>query len=210
METRQDIFREPEFDPNTLANLGPLSVMAGVWLGDEGVDVHPTAQGPRSQAFIERYEAHPIDPQTNGPQLYYGLRYHTHITLADQEAAFHDQVGYWLWEPATQTVLLTLAIPRGQTALATGTYTPGSNSFTLRAVRGETFNGILSNPFLEKAFKTTQYEMTVTLGPGDTWAYEQTTTLQIRDQAQPFLHTDHNRLKKIGPPKPNPASLIKG
>ena len=33
---------------------------------------------------------------------------------------FHDQVGYWLWEPATGLVMQTLAIPRGQVALAPG------------------------------------------------------------------------------------------
>ena len=37
------------------------------------------AEGPEKDPYIEHYEAHPTDGQTNGPQLYYGLRYHTHI-----------------------------------------------------------------------------------------------------------------------------------
>jgi hypothetical protein len=52
--------------------------------------------------------------RTNGPQLY-GLRYHTRIVKPDDPETFHDQVGYWLWEPATRAILLTLSIPRGQT-----------------------------------------------------------------------------------------------
>ncbi len=28
---------------------------------------------------------------------------------------YHDQVGYWLWEPATGVVIQSMAIPRGQT-----------------------------------------------------------------------------------------------
>ena len=75
-----DIYTEPKADPNTLANLGPLTGMAGIWEGAKGVDVKPKADGPRSQDYVERIELHPIDAQTNGPQLFYGLRYHTHVT----------------------------------------------------------------------------------------------------------------------------------
>ena len=47
----------------------------------------------------------PIDPQTNGPQLLYGMRYHIHINTAEEDITFHEQVGYWLWEPATGLVM---------------------------------------------------------------------------------------------------------
>ena len=40
---------------------------------------NPKAEGPEKDPYIEPYEAHPTDAQTNGPQLYYGLRYHAHI-----------------------------------------------------------------------------------------------------------------------------------
>ena len=77
----KDIYTEPsDTDVDTLANLGPLRPMAGIWRGKRGLDVNPKADGPEKQAFIENIELQPIDPQTNGPQLYYGLRYHTHIT----------------------------------------------------------------------------------------------------------------------------------
>ena len=67
-----DIYTEAETDPNTLANLGPLARLAGVWEGKRGVDINPKAEGPEKDPYIERYEAHPTDGQTNGPQLYYG------------------------------------------------------------------------------------------------------------------------------------------
>ena len=91
----------------------------------------------------------PIDPQANGPQLFYGLRYHTHILKPGEATTFHDQVGYWLWEPATGLILQTLAIPRGQIALAKGFASPDANSFKVSASRGETENGICSTIFLE-------------------------------------------------------------
>src|SRR5215475_3335776 len=132
----KDIYTEPEPDVDTLANLGPLTRMAGIWTGTQGLDINPKAAGPERQPYIERYELQPIDAQTNGPQLFYGLRYHTHIVKPDEPETFHDQVGYWLWEPATGGLLLTLSIPRGQTAMAVGQATADAKSFTLTAVRG--------------------------------------------------------------------------
>jgi len=202
-----DIYTEPEPDPDTLARLGPLAGMAGIWTGDDGLDINPKADGPEHQRFIERYELQPIDAQTNGPQLFYGLRYHTRIVKPDDPETFHDQVGYWLWEPATQTILLTLSIPRGQTAMAVGTAAPDARSFTLEAVRGSLTNGIVSNPFLEQAFRTERFTMKVDLHEAGTWSYEQDTHLVIPGLAQTFHHIDRNRLHKIAEPTPNPMAL---
>jgi len=80
--------------------------------------------GIRPETCHERYEAQPIDRQTNGPQLFYGLRYHTHIVKPGEVETFHDQVGYWLWEPATGTVTLLEAIPRAQVPMAVGRAMP--------------------------------------------------------------------------------------
>ena len=201
-----DIYTEPQPDVDTLRNLGPLTPMAGLWVGEHGVDVHPTADGRAEQRDIERYELQPIDLQTNGPQLFYGLRYHTHIVKPDEVAMFHEQVGFWLWEPATGTVLLTLAIPRGQIAMASGQASADSRRFTLKAERGSETNGIVSNPFLEYGFKTTSFEITVTINGDGTWSYDQTTTLSVRGQAEQFLHTDRNTLIKVGNAKPNPLA----
>ena len=202
----KDIYTEPEPDPHTLANLGPLTGMAGIWSGARGLDVNPKADGPERQAFIEHIELQPIDAQTNGPQLFYGLRYHTRIVKPDDVEAFHDQVGYWLWEPATGAVVQTLSIPRGQAAMAVGQATADATSFRLQAVRGSETNGIVSNPFLEYAFRTERYTITVTIHDDGTWSYEQETLLVIPGQAEPFRHTDRNTLHKIGEPTPNPTA----
>src|SRR5258708_17591946 len=132
----KDIYTEPEPDVDTLANLGPLTGMAGIWVGERGLDVSPKAAGPEKKAYIERYELQPIDAQANGPQLFYGLRYHTRIVKPDVVETFHDQVGYWLWEPATGALILTLSIPRGQTAMAVGRAAADAKSFRLETVRG--------------------------------------------------------------------------
>jgi hypothetical protein len=60
----EDIYTEPhDVDVRTLANLGPLRGMAGIWQGQRGLDVKPKAEGPKKQACVERIELQPIDPQ---------------------------------------------------------------------------------------------------------------------------------------------------
>ncbi len=203
----KDIFTEPVPDVNTLANLGPLTGLAGIWTSAKGVDDHPVSAGEEKQAFVEHIELQPIDAQTNGPQLFYGLRYHTRIVKPDGVETFHDQVGYWLWEPATGTVIQTLAIPRGQTAMAVGHAARDAKSFRVEAVRGSETNGIISNPFLDHAFRTDRYAITVTINADGTWSYTEDTVLLVAGKTEPFQHTDGNTLRKIGEPTPNPTAL---
>lgn len=205
----QDIYTEPNpIDFNTLVNLGPLAPMAGVWRGERGLDVKPKAEGPKKQAYIENISLQPIDPQTNGPQMYYGLRYHTHITKPDNVKTYHDQVGYWLWEPATQTVIHTLTIPRGQVVMAVGKAAPDAKTFELVATNDDVNFGIRSAPFLEDNFKTVEFRIKVTINDDGTWGYEEDTVMMITGQTEPFHHTDKNLLHKVAEPTPNPMAGV--
>ena len=204
-----DIFTEPEdVDPDTLANLGPLTRLAGTWQGLHGVDLNPKAEGPERRDYLETIIFQPIDPQPNGPQLFYGLRYHIHINTPEEDITFHDQTGYWLWEPATGLILQTLAIPRGQVALASGQAAPGDNRLVVTAERGQAEYGICSTAFLEYAFRTDRYRLEVTFNADGTWSYVSDTTLIVRGRAEPFLHRDRNTLTKIKEAEPNPLMLI--
>jgi hypothetical protein len=202
-----DIYTEPDGDPDTLANLGPLTPLAGVWEGD-GVDAHPVADGTERSTFAERFALQPIDRQTNGPQLFYGLRYHTHIVKPGEVETFHDQVGYWLWEPAAGTVTLTLAIPRGQVLLAGGTAEPDATEFEVRAAVGSEVYGILSNPFVDRNFRTLSYRMHVTVHGDGRWSYEEEGVLRIPGREEPFSHTDRNTLTRVAAPVPNPLAGV--
>src|ERR1700745_312430 len=165
MRNHGDIFTEPSnIDVHTLNNLGPLTEMAGIWEGSHSLDIPPKPlAAPVRQAFVEHTELQPIDPQANGPQLLYGLRYHQHVVKPGEVETYHDQVGYWLWEPATGTVMQSLAIPRGPTALAVGKASSDATAFELVATHGSTAFGICSNPFLEHAFKTVEYRIKVSI-----------------------------------------------
>jgi hypothetical protein len=206
----RDIYTEPsKVDVDTLRNLGPLTTMAGIFEGNRSLDINPKAAGPERQAFVEHVELQPIDPQTNGPQLFYGLRYHTHIVKPGEVETFHDQVGYWLWEPATGNLIQTVAIPRGQVALAFGNAARNAVSFELAAKRGTDANGICSNPFLEYAFKTIEFHIRVTVEANDRWSYEEDTVLIVHGQSETFHHRDRSVLTKIADPTPNPLALAK-
>ncbi len=209
MELPDDIFTEPEdVDPETHANLGPLRRLAGIWEGQRGVDINPKADGPETREYYERIEMQPIDPQANGPQLFYGLRYHLHVNTREEDIAFHDQVGYWLYEPATGLILQTLAIPRGQIAIAAGHAEPDAKQLVLKATRGQTDYGICSTTFLELAFRTDSYQITVDFHDDGTWSYVSDTTLIVKGQDEPFLHRDRNTLTKIAEPDLNPWAKI--
>lgn len=202
-----DIYTEPaNIDVDTLKNLGPLRAMAGIWQGARGLDVKPKPEGSKKQAYTERIELQPIDPQTNGPQLFYGLRYHQHVVKPGQVKTYHDQLGYWLWEPATGAIIQTLTIPRGQIAMAFGNAAADATSFELVATRGAQTNGICSDPFLEYAFKTVEYRIQIRINADGTWSYDEVTILMIKGMSEPFHHTDRDTLTRIGEPTPNPLA----
>ena len=143
---------------------------------------------------------------TNDPLGLSLVAYHTHIVKPQQVKTYHEQVGYWLWEPATGTVIHTLTIPRGQTAMAVGTAAADATEFELKATRGDLTYGICSVPFLDHAFRTVEFRIQVTIHPDGGWSYDEDTVLEIKGLAEPFHHTDRNRLVKIGEATPNPLA----
>lgn len=202
----EDIYSEPDGDVDTLSNLGPLAPIAGVWEGRKGIDEHPVVEGLEQNVFVEHYELQPCDRQTNGPQLFYGLRYHTHIVKPGEFETFHEQVGYWMWEPAANLITFSPCLLRGQTLLAAGNAEPGDTEFEVRATLGSSIYGILSNPFLDRAFRTTSFRMHVSISSNGTWSYEEEAMLEIPGATVPFSHIDRNTLTRVAAPTPNPMA----
>lgn len=103
----KDIYTEPEPDADTLANLGPLTAWPDSGPASATLISIPKLMARKSRLSSSIWRCSPL-MRTNGPQLFYGLRYHTRIVKPDDVETFHDQVGYWLWEPATGTIIQTL------------------------------------------------------------------------------------------------------
>ena len=183
---------------HNLADLGPLAALAGVWEGDKGDDVAPSDdRGTETNKYRERMTFIPIGAVDNHEQKMFGLRYATVAYRIGIPDPFHEEVGYWIWEPAHKQVLRCFLIPRGISIIAGGKVDPGATAFRLTAEVGSVTHGICSNEFLDREFKTLKYTMDLKfLGP-DSLSYDQTTTLQIKGQPQPFAHTDKNMLKRV-------------
>ena len=128
------------------------------------------------------------------------------MTKPEQVKTYHDQVGYWLWEPASGTVIQTLAIPRGQIAMASGRASADATSFELVARKEADNWAISSNPFLDYAFNTIEYRISVTINADGSWSYDEDTVMIIRGKEEPFHHTDRNTLLKLAEPTPNPLA----
>ena len=83
------------------------------------------------------------------------------------------------------------------TDLAGGACEANANTFKVSATLGSSTFGICSNPFLDREFKTVQYDSTITLTDPTTLIYEENTQIKIKDQNKIFNHIDKNILKKI-------------
>jgi len=183
-----------------LKNLGPLAALAGAWEGDQGLDTAPSKAGPVETPYRERMTFEPFGPVVNGAQILYALRYRTTAWPLGQKEPFHEELGYWLWEPAEGRVMRWFLVPRGVAVGAGGTAAADARSFTMKAELGSPTFGLLSNPFLDEAFQTVRYELEVEIRADGTFSYAEDTVLKIPGLADLFHHTDRNTLARTGGP----------
>ncbi|MBT9544768.1 MAG: FABP family protein [Candidatus Sericytochromatia bacterium] len=184
-----------------LEKLGPLAALAGVWEGTKGDDLAPDddRQGIENNKYRERLSLEPFGPVDNHEQHLYGLRYNTMAWRLDESDSFHEEVGYWLWDPAEKQVMRCFIVPRGVTVLAGGTVEPDAKSFELSAELGSPIYGICSNPFLDREFKTVRYELKLTVHEDGSFSYFEDTQMQMKGRTELFHHTDQNTLKRVEP-----------
>jgi len=193
-----DAYEKPAvIDADVIRNLGPLTPLVGIWEGAQGVDVAPTRGGDAISHYRERITFEPWGPVNNHAQTLYGLRYTTMIWRVGEEGAYHDEVGYWLWDPKAQMVMRCFAIPRGINILAGGCAAANARDFKLSAQVGSEVFGILSNPFLDQVFKTVRYDLEVRIHTGSSFSYSEDSQLRIHGQAEIYHHTDRNNLRRI-------------
>lgn len=180
-----------------IKKLGPLAALAGTWQGEKGLDVAPSPERKtESTKYREVINFVPFGPVNNHEQELYGLRYSTTAFRLGEADAFHEELGYWLWDAKNEQVLRCFMVPRGVTILAGGTAKAQAKSFTLSAKVGSDTYGICSNKFLNKEFKTIAYKLTVTINGGNSFTYQEDTVLKIKGQKKNFHHTDKNTLMR--------------
>lgn len=185
--TREELIRK----------LGPLGPLAGTWEGDQGLDIAPTPDGPAESRFRERLVLEPFGPVNNREQELYALRYSTTAWRMGEDESFHQELGYWLWDPTHRQVLRSFVVPRGYCVMAGGLVEPDAREFRLVAEFGAETYGVLSNPFLRETANTTLYEVTVTIHDDGSFSYEEDTVLDFTPLGETFHHTDRNTLKRV-------------
>lgn len=180
-----------------LEQLGPLSTLIGVWEGDKGDDIAPSDdRGVENNKYREVITFEQVGPVQNHEQNLHVLRYSTKASRLGEENTFHEELGYWSWEPATKEVMRCFLIPRGIALIAGGKAEKTDRKFRLEAKNGSCTFGICVNPFLDREFKILSYEMTLTVHDEDSFSYEQDTVIRIPGQKEPFHHRDRNTLRR--------------
>jgi len=182
-------------------DLGPLGPLAGIWEGDRGDDRSPSDKEQDNRELVvskyrERMVFEPTGRVDNHEQQLFGLRYSTKAWRIGSPDPFHEEVGYWMWDAASNLVIRCFMPPRGMAVLAGGKAEADARSFTLEAKAGALDFGICSSPFLLEEFKTVRYTMELKMVDDDTLAYEQHTYLQMKGREELFDHADANTLRR--------------
>jgi len=180
-----------------IENLGPLAPLAGVWEGDKGVDVSRIHSKETETKYREKIVFEPLGPVNNGPQKLYGLRYSMTAWRLGEDDAFHEELGYWLWDKDQKQVLRCFMVPRGVLINAGGDVEADSKSFHLSAEVGSETYGIMSNKYLDETYKTKKYVLDVTVYDDGKFSYKEDTQLWIPVNEAIFHHTDENTLEKV-------------
>ena len=204
----EDIYTEAEPDVDTLANLGPLAAMAGIWTGTRGLDVSAEGRRPREEGLHRdlRTAAHRCAGQRAATPLRPALSH-----AYPQAGRSRD-----LSRPGR---LLAVGTDDGHgVAHAVDSAGAGGDGHRSRRSRREDIHAggrprvrsrTASSPARSSNTRSgpRRYTITVTINADGTWSYEQDTVLIIPGQTEPFHHTDRNTLRKIGEPTPNPTAL---
>lgn len=178
--------------------LGPLSALVGVWEGDKGDDIAPSDdRGTENNKFRERITFEIMSPIQNHEQNLHVLRYSTYVWRQGEQNTFHEELGYWSWEPSTKQVMRCFLIPRGISVIAGGEAARDAQEFRLRATHGSCTFGICANPFLDREFKTLSYDLHFQMHGADAFSYDETTLIQILGRPTPFEHRDRNTLRRV-------------
>ena len=177
---------------------GPLVHLVGEWRGDTGMDISPEPEGTEHSPYFEHIQFEAIGDVTNAEsQTLSAIRYHQVVSRHSDKQVFHNETGYWLWDPSSQSVMQTLTIPRGVSLVAGGTTTrkdSGDIVINVEAADGDANWGIAQSPFMRDRAKTLTFQRTLEFNETQL-AYSQTMLLEIYGKR--FEHTDQNTLVRV-------------
>ena len=178
---------------------GPLTMPIGKWTGDKGMDVAPHPDEEKEEnPYTETITFEESGALKNAKkQTVSMVRYLQVVSRKSNGETFHEQVGFFMWDADTRTVMHSLTIPRGLALVAGGKVTASSDdevSVKVEARDGDPDWGIAQSPFLRDNARTVSFIETFTVGE-DKLSYSMTTNLEI--YGREFEHTDVNELTRV-------------
>ncbi len=182
---------------NTAVDYGPLKELIGVWQGAEGLDVAPEPEGAENNPYYETITYTAIGDVTNAEsQVLSAVHYRQIVQRKSNDEVFHDETGYWMWDPKTGIIMHSLVIPRAVCVLAGGSYNGATDAagnviMEVFAASDDEHWQIIQSPFMLENARTTEFHHKITVGNGKL-AYSETTTVEIYGKV--FEHTDNNEL----------------
>lgn len=186
----------------TNIDYGPLAGLIGTWEGDIGMDIAPEPSGKEENPYYETIAFQDIGDVTNAEsQVLTILHYRQIVRRKSNDAVFHDETGYWMWDAGAGIVMHSLVIPRAVAVLAGGNYlgSPDGNKdivLEVKAKLGDPDWGILQSPFMRDNARTIEFRHKVMIA-NNTLHYTETTVLEIYGKT--FEHTDQNELTRRQP-----------
>jgi len=177
---------------------GPLAALIGVWKGDKGVDRAPEPDAEERNPYYETIIFEAAGDVTNAErQTLSVVRYHQVVSRKSNDKVFHDQVGYWLWDPSDDTIVETFTIPRAVAVVAEGKLAaPVDLSQELVFEVAAQQNAIAQAAFMFQQAKTTAFTHRMTVR-GDEMSYTESTILDIYEKHS-YDHKDLNTLHRVG------------
>jgi hypothetical protein len=176
---------------------GPLKELIGVWKGEKGLDVAPEPDGTEHNPYFETITYTSIGDVTNAEsQVLSVVHYRQIVQRQSNDEVFHDETGYWMWDPREETVMHSLTIPRAVCVIAGAKYSGAKDAegrvvIEVAASINDNNWQIIQSPFMQKNARTTDFRQTITAGHGKL-TYSQTIMVDIYGKT--FEHTDKNEL----------------
>jgi hypothetical protein len=177
---------------------GPLAQLIGRWSGNKGVDTAPDNEANTDESkFTDELTFTVAGSAENAEeQQLVSVKYHHVIKRAENGLIFHDQIGHWIYEPSTETVMHSLTIPRAVCVLAGGKFKNinGESVFNVEAQAGSETFGILQSPFMIEKAKTKTFKMELSVKNNEL-KYREVMSLHI--YGKDFEHTDASILHRV-------------
>ena len=180
-----------------VVDYGPLADLIGVWKGGDGTDVAPGPDVPEISPYYDTITFAPVGGVTNAKmQKLVAVHYQQVVQRKTNGNVFHHETGYWMWEPATETIMHSLVIPRAVCVLAGGKYTGAKDAearvvIEIAAACDDDQWKIIESPFMRDNASTKSFSQRIAVGNGRL-SFSETTMVDIYGEM--FEHTDENQL----------------